>query len=210
MKVTELKEQNMLCKSRWFVVFAFLFITGCGTLKTTQPVSDPLTAERDQSLYGHWLVKEKRREVHLFIGKPKTSSEDLPESIMEFVMTEWRSDDNTVGDTMSAYFTVSRIGKTSYINLFQFSADIDVQPSINGYKDWIKDPKKRVVILRYSVEGNNFLLLNAPSLDKIRKVKELKFIDNDTVTVDSLVRYLRKNGEDFPIDQPDFRFKKVP
>lgn len=211
----------MLSIGKWFLIFGFLLITGCGMISVTQPLSDPLTAEPDETLYGHWLNRSEAKETHVFIGKHRLTSGELPESIMEFTMTMWDADDNRVIVVTSGYFTVTHIGKYSYINFLQRKKEADKIRDYSFtdlsdtwyYEDWTKNKNKVVFILRYSNEDKKIQVWFTDQDKDFVKILvnagKLKLVDG-VVTADSLVRYLRKNGgEELFNSKPSF-FTKVP
>jgi hypothetical protein len=52
------------------VGFVLVFLGGCNPIFINQPLSDPMTEEPDESLYGHWVGKRSAdEEIHLFIGE---------------------------------------------------------------------------------------------------------------------------------------------
>ncbi len=211
----------MLFVSRWLLIFGVLFITGCPTVQTTQPLSDPLTAEPDESLYGHWLATEKEdgktRELHAFIGKHTTK--ENPEAIMEVWVIHWEREDKKL-DGGLYYFTVTRIGKASYMNLIGVdtpsvgSKDMPLSLSaVGSYAAWTKNEKKKCGIVRYSYEGNK-LQIWVPTdvkqaLKGLSEAGELKLI-GEVVTIDSLVRYLRKNKGEELFNKLARTFSKIP
>lgn len=205
MKIAEFKEQNILCIIRWLIVFAFLFITGCTTILTNQPLSDPWTAEPDQSLYGHWFAKQADgEEVDLYIGKGSKS----PESIMEFVKVLYfaKKSELVVDQPWTGYISVSRINGSSYMNILIDRKPEDKKLSYRSntwhYEDWIKNPSKLVSILKYRVTGDKLMLWGAKDGEilerKTREAKDIKILykykNESIVDSTSLVRYLHKNG----------------
>src|SRR5262245_27591834 len=107
------KEKPMLLVHRWAVVLVLLALAGC-TVDTTEPLSDPVTAAPDVSLYGHWVRKDATSEIHAYIRKHTTK--DYPNSIMEIVKITRNTDDKQIEAGPTGYFTVSRVGNTSYMN----------------------------------------------------------------------------------------------
>jgi hypothetical protein len=206
----------MLCSPRWLLAFAAFLLTGC-TIRTTDPLSDPITAKPDESLYGHWLATEKdsdgkTSEVHVFIGKHTTKGN--PASLMEYQGIRWNVDEKTVtGGDSTFYFTVTRIGKTSYLNVLEEKGSASIRLSEAGsYTNWAKNDKRRCTILRYSCDGKELRVWNAKDAES--KVKNLSEAGQVTatekvVTADSLSQYLKKNGGERLFDELVFTFSKV-
>jgi hypothetical protein len=206
----------MLRSPLWLLAFVAFLFTGC-TVTTTGPLSDPGKAEPDESLYGHWVATEKdsdgkTSEIHFFIGKHTTKGN--PASILECKGIRWNVDDKTVsGSDSTGYLTVTRIGKTSYLNLFEVKDAASVSLVEPGsYTNWAKNDKRRCTVLRYSCDGKELRVWNAKDAEsKVKKLNEagdLKVTDK-LVRADSLVQYLKKNGGDGLFDELVFTFSKV-
>lgn len=210
----------MLSLSRSTILFATLLVAGC-TVKTNQPLSDPWTTEPDESLYGHWLSTKKENgkvcELHAFVGKHQTK--ENPRSIMEFVMIGWEVDDKRVSNENSVgYFTVTRIGKTSYMNLIEPGGTTKFSLSQAGsYAMWAKDRERTCTVVRYSCDGKKLQVWNAKERDAVVKklsiARELKDGFGRVsviVTAESLARYLQENGGEGLFDDLVVTFSKVP
>jgi hypothetical protein len=166
-------------------------------LVTKAPLSDPLKAEPDASLLGHWVQSKlengKARELHLFVGRHSVKGN--PNSIMEAVMIEWHKDEQKIVPDRSYYFTTARIGESSYLSMLKVE-DIPVQLKTPGsYETWTKSEKRRCTILRYECSAGKLSLwnVNEKALDKLQKDGHLKETDG-AIAVDELGQYLRKNG----------------
>jgi hypothetical protein len=203
-------------KTRIVLLLPLVFTAGC-VIRTTQPLSDPVTAEADESLYGHWIAVRREpdgttHEAHLFIGKHAVKGE--PESIMEFAGVGWSRDKlQVMGAGRIAYFTVTRIGKTGYLNVFEVKGECD-RPDLSGqgsYKRWTSNEKRLCTILRYQCDGRRLIVWNvnekANTLERLTSEKQLDVVDG-IVTIESLVRYLRKNGGDTLFDHQAFVAQK--
>lgn len=208
----------MLFVPRSLVVLSVLLVSGCA-VHTNDPLSDPLTADADESLYGHWLETKKEdgktRELHAFIGKHTTKGN--PKSIMEIALVYWQIDEKTVQSDRLLYFTTSAIAKTSYINLMVDSAPDFSLSGVGSYAKWTKNEKRACVIFRYSCDGKKLELWSAKeskaALKKLSEAGEVKLIHRDKeefVTSDSLVKYLAKNGGESLFNDPAWTFSKVP
>ena len=192
-----------------------LFVAGCG-VRVTQPLSDPSTSEADESLYGHWLetVKQdgKVGEFHVFIGKHWTQGN--PKAIMELGSIGWCPDDKQVKSYPTAYFTVTRIGRDTYMNLIGGPSSPDFSLSDEGsYAKWIANEKKTCEVFRYVCDGKTFQAWTVADVDaklkSLREAGDLKMVGG-VVTSDSLVGYLGKNGGEKLFDKKGFDFRKIP
>lgn len=207
---------------RYFWICLLLGVaTGCG-VETNQPLADPATAEADASLYGHWIAIDptnKNHEEHLFIGTHKVKSH--PESIMEAAWVIWSSDTKTMNLPIAKgplYFTSTRIGRWSYLNLFSIrkgkvgedneAADLH---SPADYQKWTRDRKHTCIITRYQCNEKTleFWDMTEPiaKLDRLKKAGDLTVI-RELITAESLVRYLRKHGGDALFDKKVMTFVK--
>lgn len=187
------------------VLLIGLSLLGCD-LETSQPLSDPLTAEADEAMYGHWIATQKEQdgtisELHVFIGKHTVKGN--PESIMEFVGVGWSPNKFEIsGSDDKAYFTVTRIGKTSYLNLFAVSGEMTPPRRIKmgDYKKWASDEKRKCTIVRYQCDGKTLRVWNVNSKieKRLKEEKQLELDERggDIVSIESLIRYLRKYGGD--------------
>jgi hypothetical protein len=194
-----------------------LLTPGC-TVDTTEPLSDPATAKPDESLYGHWISRSegpaKTSESHAFIGKHTTKGN--PGGIIEVARVDWDPDAKTVRQPPRIYLTVSRIGETSYMNLFWSKVGGDLSLDSEGsYGQWKKDEMKRCTILRYQCDSKTLQVWSARKAeDQLRDLSnagDLKLVhDKTTVTPDSLVRYLQKNGGEQLFNDPMPVYRKVP
>lgn len=151
-----------------------IFLTGCAII-TSEPLSDPLTAQPNPSLYGHWVgTLQNREEIHLFVSprksKESTSSENHkardPDSIMEWAMIRWSPAKNTLDSTASGYFTVTRIGPSTYLNILTCN-DLLAAPQNQRndewyYERWVQTPTRCVSVLAYTV-GESRLTLKSIS-----------------------------------------------
>jgi hypothetical protein len=207
----------MLYSPRVFFLLCVLLTPGC-TVDTTEPLSDPATAKPDESLYGHWISKSegpgKTGEDHAFIGKHTTQGN--PRGIIEVARVDWEPAGNKVYQPPRIYLTVSRIGETSYMNLFYAKGGADLSLDAKGsYEQWKKDPMRRCMILRYRCDGKTLQIWTArkaeDQLRDLSKAGELKLVgDPTTVTADSLHRYLQKNGGEQLFNDPMPVYRKVP
>ena len=201
----------MLLVHRWAVVLVLLALAGC-TVDTTEPLSDPVTTAPDVSLYGHWVQKDATSEIHAFIGKHTTK--DNPNSIMEIVKITRNTDDKQIEAGPTGYFTVSRVGNTSYMNLLAEKGDSKLSLSQAGsYAKWAKNDKKRCAVRRYKCDGMKLQVWTAKTpreaLKKLSEAGEVKMID-EVVTADSLVRYLQKAGGEVLFNELLETWSKVP
>jgi hypothetical protein len=205
-------------KARMVLLLPLAFATGC-VITTTQPLSDPLTAEADESLYGHWIASERQsdgttHETHLFIGKHTVDGE--PESIMEYAGVGWNRDKlQAMGGGRNVYFTVARICKYSYMNLFQIEGERDT-PDLSAqgsYRRWASNEKRRCWVFRYQCDGRQLTVWTvkdaAKTMKRLADERQLDVTDN-VVTIESLVRYLRKNGGSTLFSEQMFVFHKSP
>jgi hypothetical protein len=191
----------------WLVLFGVLLAAGCGDavqLPVSEPLSDPVKAIRDDSLLGHWLLEkgpDDNAQVHVFVGK-KTVSE-TPDSIMEAGIVSWSALENTVRITPFS-FTVTRIGKESYVNLFYHSDKLNF-----SYPDWVKSEVKICSVLRYSCEGNTLRIWaqRRSEAKKIEDAGELNIVQG-VITADSLIAYIERNGGDKLFSLPVGKYEK--
>jgi hypothetical protein len=205
---------------RILFIFSTIFVSGCAVL-TTQPLSDPLTAETDPNLLGHWVetftVDGVAKEIHYFIGKHTTVNN--PESIMECVSIEWQPKENQFTFHKETwYFSVANINNQKYASIFANKDENDYPPpALNyegSYEDWATSKNKRCWILRYQCDGKTLQVWGEKDLkDRLEamiKNGQLKGHDG-TITVDSLVKYLRKYGGNDLFNESGGRiFKKIP
>ena len=226
---------------KFLYLVVFVLLSGCG-VASTHPLTDPLTAEPDKSLYGHWVGKPTKKpldgsEIHLFIG---TSGKQVGKSgglspFMEIAGVLWGGDElQTIWASLSSYATVSRIGKSSYVNLYGILSvdgklegnllDSVVSPEKSKweYKDWENHPRKFIMILRYVVQGNRLTIWPASEDDKKQKILleagelqqgERIFPGSKTtkeITYDSLFRYLRSHDGGVELFGEATTFTKVP
>lgn len=213
--------------TRWTALLVLVpFLTGCTT--ATGPLTDPKIGKIDESLIGHWagLKKEEgnQAEIHLFIGKPEVKNwsrpykkeegnragihlsinfevEKKPKGIMECASIEWDRANQKINDA-KWFFSVSKIGKTSYINLFLTGS--------------YENQKNDCLIFRYRCDGQTLQLW---SIDE-EKVGQLGNEGHLTlnmekifqrVSVESLAAYLTKNGgEDLFSKESTCVFSRVP
>lgn len=213
---------------KFLYLILLVLLGGCAGVISNQPLTDPRTEEPDKSLIGHWVGKDDgspKTELHLFISESDKEAGSNSRPFMKGVLVSWGSDSTGVGEPMFSYFTVSRIGRSSYVN---FYATEETESRIKGieiswtYEDWSKQPSKYVVINRYAVQGNRLTIWRiTPSksgsinVKKLVEVGELQqdgkaFADDPKITFDSLFRYLRKNDGGAAIFDKAITFTKVP
>ena len=97
---------------------------GCTPIHITQPLSNPMTEEPDQLLYGHWVAKQDTEESHIFIGESRKLAGSISKPFMEFAMVHWKGGSSKVtSPPFAGYLTVTRIGKYSYVNIFRQSKE---------------------------------------------------------------------------------------
>ena len=201
----------------WFV--PLLFSSGC-VLETAQPLSDPMTAKPDDLMLGRWLVKadgkDRIDDIYIFIGKHSTRGN--PESIMEYGDVVWNPREFKMALGKPMFFTVTRIGQTSYLNLFflEKKGMGEQIPDLllpGSYQQYAGDPKRYTAIFRYFCDGKKLQLWNIDKKqnlqDKFVKNKLLDVVGN-RVTLDSLEKYLRKHGGDVLFDSLVFEAQKLP
>jgi hypothetical protein len=208
-------------KSRLAITFLLLLAAGC-ILETNEPLTDPLNAKADPNMYGHWVASpetndEAGEELHLFIGKHHEKGN--PNSIMDCVMVNWKTKTREVGDgSRKMYFTASKIGQESYLNLLIAKGEED-SPDLsqeNSYAQWVANKNHRCNILRYSCDGEILRLWNYNNdvLKQLCKQKQLTPIETDGkdehVTTESLLKYLEKNGGEKLFSEAMFEAKKAP
>lgn len=204
-----------------FIMVMFVLLSGCEGVVTNQPLSDPMTAEPDKSLYGHWINKHKTNkssasldlEDHLFIAESKKMAGSISKPFMEWLLIRW---DTYAGSkkmyVFSGYGTVSQIGNFSYINLYHLATEGEEEDKIKlnsisddwQYEEWLKHPKRVVGIGMYSVKGTKvtFWDVDRKVEEKLIEMGDLKTDDSilrkfkgfDVITFDSLFGYLRKHG----------------
>lgn len=130
---------------------------------STQPLSDPMTEEPDKSLYGHWVsVTNSGTQYHVYIGESGKTAGDVSKPFMEGLLFSWKSDGSTkkINPMYSGYLTVSRIGSSSYINVYATpdmeGKRIEAHTSSDNwrYETWLRNPDKLVGIFRYVVQEN--------------------------------------------------------
>jgi hypothetical protein len=122
---------------------------------------------------------------------------DNPESIMEAVRVSWEKGAmNVEPEGTKYYFTVTRIGDFSYVNLFYDEGIREFQlKKAASFATWAKSEKRRCTILRYECSAKKLLIwnVNEKVLDKLQKEGQLKETDG-LITVNDLQQYLGKNG----------------
>ncbi len=108
-----------------FVIMTVLVVLGgCTPIHITQPLSNPMTEEPDQLLYGHWVAKQDTEESHIFIGESRKLAGSISKPFMEFAMVHWKGGSSKVtSPPFAGYLTVTRIGKYSYVNIFRQSKE---------------------------------------------------------------------------------------
>jgi len=202
------------CKCLYWMVLVLLILTGCDNpIFITQPLSDPMTEEPDQTLYGHWVAKGKDigsdiyegSELHFFIGASERTAGPAAQPFMEYVVVLWGATKSRAY-TESGYMTVSRIGSSSYINVYLLRKDAkDLEHHLLNdewrYADWSQNKKKLVGIFRYTVQGNRATLWRQSEKvqkkliesGELKNAKGSDISDQQLVTFDSLFRYLLKN-----------------
>src|SRR5262245_13245585 len=97
-------------------------------LVTRAHLADPLKAEPDASLYGHWVRTEKEqgktRDFHVFIGKHSVKGN--PGSIMEACTITWEKDElKVVSDGSKIYFMATPIGGSTYFCVMDVEGERD-------------------------------------------------------------------------------------
>lgn len=211
--------------SKVIYLILFVLLGGCGVY-STQPLTDPKTEEPDEALYGHWVGRLKtdpsHSEFHLFIGKSKGTAGPVAKPFMEGALVQWLGNDATLAVSVQGYFTVSRIGKSSYMNVFHEEThegkNALAQRDKIQYEHWEKQSRKSVFISRYVVQENR-LTVWVPSdknekyeglikAGELQKVEEFDY--NKVVSFDSLFRYLRKNDGGPALFDEAITFTKVP
>lgn len=213
---------------KFLYLILLVFLGGCAGVISNEPLTDPRTEEPDKSLIGHWVGKDgdnPKAEHHLFITESMQKAGSNSEPFMKGVLVMWNNDSTDVQQPLAGYFTVSRIGRSSYVN---FYATEEIESRIKGininwtYEDWSKSPSKYVVINRYAVQGNRLTIWRVtPSnsgpknVRKLVEVGELQqdgkaVVDEPKITFDSLFRYLRKNDGGAAIFDKAITFTKVP
>ncbi len=226
-------EDAMSYKSLHLMMILLLVLGGCAPMVSTQPLSDPMTEEPDKSLYGHWVsVTNSGTQYHVYIGESGKTAGDVSKPFMEGLLFSWKSDGSTkkINPMYSGYLTVSRIGSSSYINVYATpdmeGKRIEAHTSSDNwrYETWLRNPDKLVGIFRYVVQENRVTFWDAsnskPLQQNLLERAELIAVSGnklfsdikppDTpVTFDSLFRYLRKNGGETLFGSPT-TFTKVP
>jgi hypothetical protein len=185
-------------------------MTGCA-VQTTQPLSDPGTAKPDESLYGHWVetkkVMDKTRELHVFVGKHTTKKN--PGAIMEAVLVDWDVEAKRVKGEDPLYFTLTHIGKASYMNLIGDKPGRGFNLKEEGsYEKWTKSENRRCTIVRYSCDGKQLRIWTTTQADKLGKMRDLRVADG-ILDSDRFAVYLRDKGGEGVFDELYMTLDKV-
>ena len=190
-------------------------LCGCDG-EVDQPLSDPMTAEADEDLLGHWRgnfdAEDKKAKVfmNLFIGKHKEKGN--PDSIMELLcVTEDLSNktiggfnqENFFGQTRNAkvvFFSISVIGKLKFINLF-WDTDKSLlvfHNNLGSYKKWAKSETRSCSVFEYKTDGDKLTITPVQTtakftMSELVKAGELEE-ENKKITASSLIKYIKSNG----------------
>ncbi len=217
-------------RALFVLCLALICFCGCNPtgVVTDRPLSDPLTAEADESLYGHWggvwTIENDAMEVHAFIGPHVVK--DNPEGLMEAAMTIIDPLKHGIESSHKAYFTVSKIGKSSYVSFFDDPVGSGPGNHLNlsqpGSYAKQKDLLTRFFVTKYHVDNDTldiWLVKNQEEVSQIEKaLEELKESSQlkaneeakSLITYDSLVVYLRKNGGDKLFTAKPMTLKRIP
>lgn len=87
----EFDERGAMSHKPLFVIMTVLVVLGgCTPIHITQPLSNPMTEEPDQLLYGHWVAKQRHRGVPYFYRRKQKTGRIYFKTFMEFAMVHWK------------------------------------------------------------------------------------------------------------------------